>query len=45
MRTGLLDSLDQINDSRKTAIIDHELDRLNVVGLTRRFDQYALIVF
>ena len=30
MRTGLLDSLDQINDSRKTAIIDHELDRLNV---------------
>ena len=30
MHTGLSDSLDHIDDFRKTAIIDRELDRLNV---------------
>ena len=30
MRTGLSDSLDHIDDLRKTAIIDRELNRLNV---------------
>ena len=30
MRTGLSNDLQQINDSRKTAIIDSELDRLNI---------------
>ncbi len=30
MLTGLSDSLDHIDDSRKTAIFDHVLDRLNV---------------
>ncbi|XP_038062349.1 uncharacterized protein LOC119732818 [Patiria miniata] len=35
MRTGLSDSLDHIDDSRKTAIIDHELDRLNSAEETR----------
>ena len=29
MRPGLSNDLQQINDSRKTAIIDSELDRLN----------------
>ena len=30
MRPGLSNDLQQINDSRKTAIIDSELDRLNI---------------
>ena len=30
IRPGLSNDLQQINDSRKTAIIDSELDRLNI---------------
>lgn len=30
MTTGLTDDLTQVDDSRKTAVIDAELDKLNV---------------
>ena len=30
MRTGLCDDLQEIDDARKTAVIDHELHRLGI---------------